>query len=81
VRIGQIPQTPCYANLEYTRSEPPSQAFVAMLRLVSLFAADFGGFPDKTNLILIISFLRWILPQLTDYKAMDFGLDILRNML
>ena len=28
VRIGQIPQTPCYANLEYTRSEPPSQVFV-----------------------------------------------------
>jgi hypothetical protein len=28
VRIGQIPQTPCYANLEYTGSEPPSQAFV-----------------------------------------------------
>ena len=28
VRIGQIPQTPCDANLEYTRSEPPSQAFV-----------------------------------------------------
>jgi hypothetical protein len=28
VRIGQIPQTPCYANLEYTKSEPPSQAFV-----------------------------------------------------
>jgi hypothetical protein len=24
VRICQIPQTPCYANLEYTRSEPPS---------------------------------------------------------
>ena len=28
VRIGQIPQRPCYANLEYTRSEPPSQTFV-----------------------------------------------------
>jgi hypothetical protein len=24
VRIGQMPQRPCYANLEYTRSEPPS---------------------------------------------------------
>jgi hypothetical protein len=24
VRIGQIPQTPYYTNLEYTKSEPPS---------------------------------------------------------
>jgi hypothetical protein len=28
MRIGQIPQRPCYANLEYTRLEPPRQTFI-----------------------------------------------------
>jgi hypothetical protein len=51
VRIGQIPQRPCYANLEYTRSEPPSQTCV-----VPLFAANFElSRQDKFNLCYQLS--------------------------